>query len=47
MQHDAPAGGCRILLEGKKVIKYEHKSFILSTSAGQTILVTMLILKVV
>ena len=47
MQHGAPAGGYKILLEGKKVIKYEHKSFILSTSTRETILVTMLIWKVV
>ena len=43
MQHGAPAEGYKILLKGKKVIKYEHKSFILSTSSCQTILVTMLI----
>ena len=32
MQHGAPAEGYKILLEGKKVIKYEHKSCLLYTS---------------
>ena len=47
MQHDAAARGYPILLEGTKEIKYEHKSFILSTSTRETILVTMLIWKMV
>ena len=43
MQHDPAAGGYKILLEGTKAVKYEHRSFILSTSSGQTILLTMFI----
>ena len=47
MQHDAPSGGYKIILEGKKAMKYEHKSFIFSTSSSQTVLVTMFIREIV
>ena len=43
MQHDAAAGGYQTLLEGTKAGKYKHKSFILSTSSGQTILLIIFI----